>query len=132
MEKEKTVDINVRNIPEGLMEKFDIYVVKPSYPGGRSEAISNLIHAEVLKRQGKDKFVKKRHFSIPKSSFILFALPKHEWERLSEWIKKGQPIEIAPAPDGEVFLLNNTELAKAAAKKAYSLAVLQTVYMETI
>jgi metal-responsive CopG/Arc/MetJ family transcriptional regulator len=60
MKKEKTVDINVRNIPEDLMAKFDIYVVKPSYPGGRSEAIRNLIHAEVLKRQGKDKFVKKR------------------------------------------------------------------------
>jgi hypothetical protein len=118
MEKEKTVDINVRNIPEDLMEKFDIYVVKPSYPGGRSEAIRNLIHTEVLKRQGKDKFVKKRHFTIPKSSFILFALPKHEWEKLAEWNRKKQPIEIAPAPDGEVFLLNNTLLAKATAKKA--------------
>jgi hypothetical protein len=118
MEKEKTVDINVRNIPEDLMEKFDIYVVKPSYPGGRSEAIRNLINAEVLKRQGKDKFVKKRHFTIPKSSFILFALPKHEWEKLSEWNRKKQPIEIAPAPGGEVFLLNNAELAKYATKKA--------------
>jgi len=52
MKKEKTVDINVRNIPEDLMAKFDIYVVKPSYPGGRSEAIRNLIHAEVLKALG--------------------------------------------------------------------------------
>jgi hypothetical protein len=122
--EESLVDIDV-NIPEDLLKKFDILVVKS---GDRSEAIRNLILAEVLKRRGKDKFVNKRHFSIPKSSFILFALPSHEWDKLVEWKKKGQPIEISPAPNGEVFLLNEAGLAKWSAKKVQRIRILADVH----
>jgi hypothetical protein len=125
--EESLVDIDV-NIPEDLLKKFDIYVVKPSYPGDRSEAIRNLILAEVLKRQGKDKFFKKRHFNIPKNCFILFALPSHEWQKLEEWNKRKETPQIALAPNGEVFLINEAGLAKWNAKKVQRIRILVDVH----
>ena len=55
-------------------------------------------------------FYRGRHFCIPKSCFILFALPSHEWKKLDRWIKKKQRPEIAIAPNGEVFLINAENL----------------------
>jgi len=51
MAKEGTVDIQVRNIPEKLLKEFD-EIVKGLYPGGRSEAIRDLMRK--LIREQKD------------------------------------------------------------------------------
>jgi len=53
-----------------------------------------------------------RHFHIPKSCFVLFALPKHEWKKLDEWFKRGHHVETSLGSDGEVLLLNETKLEK--------------------
>lgn len=42
MASEGLLDIQVRNIPEKLLKEFD-EVVKEQYPGGRSEAIRDLM-----------------------------------------------------------------------------------------
>lgn len=43
MSKDGFVDIQVRNVPEKTLKEFDEQVVKPFYPGGRSEAIRDLM-----------------------------------------------------------------------------------------
>jgi hypothetical protein len=62
--------------------------------------------------QKKDVFYPGRKFAIPRSCFVLFALPKHEWKKLDEWNRKKDKIAIAPAPEGEIFLLNEKKLEK--------------------
>jgi hypothetical protein len=66
----------------------------------------------------KERFLEgKRHFSIPKSSFILFAIPRHEWQMLRKWQDHKDEVIIAPAGDSEVFLLNKQQLARHEARK---------------
>ncbi|MEM1590135.1 MAG: hypothetical protein QW175_06945 [Candidatus Bathyarchaeia archaeon] len=64
----------------------------------------------------KDAFCKGRKFAIPKSCFILFALPKHEHEKLKRWIDMGQQPKIAIASEGEVFLINMEKLRRYEAR----------------
>lgn len=60
----------------------------------------------------KQRFFNGRHFAIPKNCFVLFTLPSHEWERLHEWIQKGQMVRIYPSSNNEIMLLNESELAR--------------------
>jgi len=41
--KDGFADTQVRNVPQKLLEEFDETVVKRFYPGGRSEAIRDLM-----------------------------------------------------------------------------------------
>lgn len=41
------VDIQVRNVPKKLLEEFDEVVVKPLFPGGRTEAIRDLMRRAI-------------------------------------------------------------------------------------
>jgi metal-responsive CopG/Arc/MetJ family transcriptional regulator len=52
MAKENVVDIVIRNVPEKLLREFDEKIVKPNYPGGRSEAIRDLMRKRILERKG--------------------------------------------------------------------------------
>jgi hypothetical protein len=56
---------------------------------------------------------------MPESTFVLFALPSHEWKKLEGWVSKRDQITIAPSSNGEVFLLNDTRLAKWERRKAH-------------
>lgn len=47
------VDIQVRNIPNGLLEEFDREVVDKLYPGGRSEAIRDLMRKAIQENKTK-------------------------------------------------------------------------------
>lgn len=87
---EKTVDLDIRNVPEKMLEDFDKYVVEPFYPGGRSEAMRALIEEELKKRTRRYRFFNGRQFSIPRNCFILFALPRHEYQKLEKWVEKKQ------------------------------------------
>lgn len=51
MANEGLVDIQIRNIPEKLLKEFD-EVVKEQYPGGRSEAIRDLIRKFLRENKG--------------------------------------------------------------------------------
>jgi metal-responsive CopG/Arc/MetJ family transcriptional regulator len=53
MAKESCVDIQVRNIPKKLLEEFDEIVVKPLFPGGRAEAIRDLMRRAILEQRAK-------------------------------------------------------------------------------
>jgi hypothetical protein len=74
---------------------------------------------QVVENTSKQRFFngRGRHFAIPKSCFVLFVLPAHEWKKLRKWIQKNDHVTIAPSSNGEVFLLNETELAKWRARK---------------
>jgi len=73
---------------------------------------------EKTEKTWKERFFDKREFSIPNSCFISLVLPHHEWKKLSKWIQKSDHITIAPSSnEKEVFLLNETELAKWRARK---------------
>jgi hypothetical protein len=69
---------------------------------------------QVVEKTSKERFFKGRgrHFAIPKSCFVLFVLPVHEWKKLSKWIQKNDHVTIALSSNEEVFLFNDTELAK--------------------
>jgi len=43
LSKEGFVDVEIKNVPVKLLEEFDETVVKQFYPGGRSEAIRDLM-----------------------------------------------------------------------------------------
>lgn len=115
---EGLVTIDVHNTDPRLLEAFDRYVVKPFYPGGRSEALRTLMDQELTKRTRKYRFFNGRKFSIPKSCFILFALPRHEWQKLEQWIDRKQVPNILIAANGEVFLMNDAVLQKRVKRKA--------------
>jgi len=53
MVKESCVDIQVRNIPKKLLEEFDETVVKPLFPGGRAEAIRDLMRRAIQEQRAK-------------------------------------------------------------------------------
>jgi hypothetical protein len=85
---------------------------------GPSEVITTALNIYLGGRIPKEeRFVSKRHFSIPRSTFVLFALPSHEWEKLEGWVSNEDKITIAPSSNGEVFLLNETKLHKRNERK---------------
>ena len=47
MSNEGFPDILIRNVPQKLLEEFDEKIVKPNYPGGRSEAVRDLMRVAV-------------------------------------------------------------------------------------
>jgi len=53
MAKESCVDIQVRNVPKKLLEEFDEVVVKPLFPGGRAEAIRDLMRRAIQDQRTK-------------------------------------------------------------------------------
>jgi len=53
MAKESCVDIQVRNIPKKLLEEFDETVVKPLFPGGRAEAVRDLMRRAIQEQRTK-------------------------------------------------------------------------------
>jgi len=52
LSKDGFVDIQVRNVPVQLLEEFDKVVVKRFYPGGRSEAVRDLMRKFIREHQG--------------------------------------------------------------------------------
>lgn len=60
----------------------------------------------------KDLLDRIRQFDIPRSCFILTSLTQHEWAKLDRWNKKKDVVEIFTASNGEVLLLNQTQLRK--------------------
>ena len=53
MAKERCVDVHIRNIPIKLLEEFDEVVVKPLFPGGRAEAIRDLMRRAIQEQRIK-------------------------------------------------------------------------------
>jgi metal-responsive CopG/Arc/MetJ family transcriptional regulator len=51
MAKESYVDIEVRDVPVKLLQEFDELVVKQLFPGGRSEAIRDLMRPAVREQK---------------------------------------------------------------------------------
>jgi metal-responsive CopG/Arc/MetJ family transcriptional regulator len=51
--KESCTDIVVRNVPRKLLEEFDQEVVKELYPGGRAEAIRDLMRRKLQEQRAK-------------------------------------------------------------------------------
>lgn len=74
-----------------------------------STAISVYLGGRVPKKQ---RFFNGRHFSLPRAYFVLFALPRHEWEKLAEWVRRKDAVEIDVGSNGEIFLLNTTKMQK--------------------
>ena len=54
MAKENCVDIEVRNVPKKLLDDFDNIVVKPLFPGGRAEAIRDLMRRAIQEQKSKE------------------------------------------------------------------------------
>lgn len=54
MAKESCTDIVVRNIPRKLLEEFDQKVVKELFPGGRAEAIRDLMRRAIQEQRAKE------------------------------------------------------------------------------
>ena len=51
MAKEDCVDIQVRNVPRILLDEFDEKVVKRLFPGGRAEAIRELMRRAIREQK---------------------------------------------------------------------------------
>lgn len=60
MAKEGLTDIQVRNIPDRLLREFD-EATKKDYPGGRSEAIRDLMRRFIRENKGPNE-----HADVPK------------------------------------------------------------------
>jgi hypothetical protein len=108
-------------VPKDLLQDFNNRVVYAYYPGGMSQAITDLMRAALQKLGPKAKhpFVEKRHFNIPRSVFILFTLPPGEWTKLKEWRDKDEQVYALTCDraSGEVFLINSTRLDRLQVKK---------------
>ncbi|MEM2107968.1 MAG: hypothetical protein QXL10_01610 [Candidatus Bathyarchaeia archaeon] len=51
---EDCVDMQIRNVPLELLAQFDERIVKKLYPGGRSEAIRDLMRKAIQEQQAKE------------------------------------------------------------------------------
>ena len=60
----------------------------------------------------KEVFGKTRKWFVPRSCFIVFALPYEEHKKLRTWIRKKHRIHILPTANREVIILNETKLNK--------------------
>jgi len=52
--KEDCVDVQIRNVPRKLLSEFEDVVVKPNHPGGRSEAIRDLMRRAIQEQRAKE------------------------------------------------------------------------------
>jgi hypothetical protein len=100
----------VCTVPKELLEEFQERVASSYYPGGLSEAVSDVMKKALLERGPKPEhpFGERRQIKIPRSSFILFTLPPDEHEKLQRWKKTWDRIEVFPGSRGEVWLMNET------------------------
>lgn len=57
-------------------------------------------------------FSPKRKWYIPRSVFVLTALPKEEWKKLKAWKDKGDSVTIECWQDSEVCILNWDKLER--------------------
>lgn len=77
------------------------------YGKSKVQAVSEAVAQKFGHRMPKkERFFNGRKFAWPRSHFILFALPIHEWQKLGEWLQKNQKIEITIGNHGEVILIN--------------------------
>ncbi len=53
MATKNAVDLEIRNVPQLLLDEFDREVVEKSYPGGRSEAIRDLMRKAIKESKAK-------------------------------------------------------------------------------
>lgn len=110
------------SVSKKLLQDFNDRIVYAYYPGGISEAVSDLMRAAIRKKgpKAKDPFVEHRHFSIPGSVFILFTLPPGEWDKLKEWREKHEDVYAFTSGErrgGEVMLMNQTRLNRFQAEE---------------
>ena len=54
MAKESCTDITIRNIPRKLLAEFDEKIVKELFPGGRAEAIRDLMRKAIQEQHAKE------------------------------------------------------------------------------
>jgi hypothetical protein len=102
-------------IPKELLEDFIKRVCALYYPGGLSQAVSDMMNKALLERGPKPEhpFADGVKFYIPRSDFILFTLPESEHKKLVEWKKIQDRIEVAPGSRCEVLLMNETRRERA-------------------
>jgi len=63
------------------------------------------------------KFAGRRKWHIPRSCFILFALPQEEHAKLKAWRQKNDSLIIDAKHDGEVLILNEKKLNERARRQ---------------
>jgi len=54
MAKESCVDIQIRNVPKKVLDEFDEIVVKALFPGGRAEAVRDLMRRAIQEQRAKE------------------------------------------------------------------------------
>lgn len=115
-ELEGDVDV-ICTVPKALLAEFEDHVVRSQYPGGSSEAMCDLIRRAVLKKRPRSKFPyypadPGRLWGIPRGSYIIFTLSQHELDKLRQWLREKDSVEVMAREDGEVLLFNETRLGK--------------------
>ena len=71
---------------------------------------NQLLESEINRKFNK--FFNGRKWAIPKTVFIVTALPREEWNKLRKWLDKGDRVSVNTMSKGEVFILNETGLDK--------------------
>jgi hypothetical protein len=101
-------------VPKDLLEEFIDRVARSYYPRGLDEAVEGLMRKALLQVGPKpeDPFAERRHFSIPRRCFILTTLPGAEHRKLQEWNRRHDDVVVGTGSRGEVWLMNQSELAK--------------------
>lgn len=98
---EKQVPISIE-----LYEKLSDVAAKRNVTP--SQLANKLLEEEMNRKYYK--FFNGRKWTIPRSTFIVFALPHEEWQKLKEWKNKGHHITVDCMRDNEVLILNQTKL----------------------
>jgi hypothetical protein len=103
-------------LPKEVLEEFMDRVARAYYPRGLDEAVEGLMRKALLEAGPKSKpeqsFVKHRYFDIPRRCFILTMLPGAEHKKLEEWNRRHDDVVVGTGSKGEVWIMNESELAK--------------------
>jgi len=101
----------VISIPEEIQDKLKKWCKFQGKP------LREVVEREIGLRFGmrlpkEEVFFPKRTFGIPRDSFVLFALPRHEWRKLSDWLQEKKRVKIWVGSSSEVILVNQDILEK--------------------
>lgn len=75
-----------------------------------SKLANQLLESEINRKFNK--FFDGRKWAIPKTVFIVTALPREGWNKLRKWLDKGDRVSVNTMSKGEILILNETRLDK--------------------
>jgi hypothetical protein len=119
MEKQ-TMEKASKQIPINMEVYEQLERLAKKHGSSVDDYVNRLLEGEIIKGSESVFFnvgPSGRKWHIPRSTFILFALPMEEWQKLKKWRADNDSYFVDTLSNGEVIILNETKMDKRRAEK---------------